>query len=350
MRLSLLFIAIILTTCTLLVGARLAATEKANRLSSSERIVTATNQLVTLLSDKQRKEAMLPFETSERTSWHFVPMTGQRKGLAIQDMTPEQRLGLHALLQATLSAEGYLKIAAIQQLERLLGELENRPDYRNPGYYYLTIFGTPSLDQAWGWRYEGHHLSMNISMVNGELSVTPTFLGTNPGQVRETVFAGLEVLHEEIGIARHLMISFDDEQRDKALIADTAPREIITGNTREAMLDEITGISYHEMTPQQQSLLMLLLSTYAHNMEADIAEVHLDLIKDAGIHELHFAWAGSLSPEEGHYFRIHGPRTLIEYDNTQNNANHVHTVWRDLTNDFGRDLLRSHYDHSDHNH
>ena len=323
-----------------------------NPISASDTIVEAANHFLSLLSEDQREQAHFPFESDERTFWNFLPLTGQRKGLSLDDMSNEQRIAMHGLLQATLSAEGYLKVTAIQQLERWLGEITNRPDYRNPGAYYLSVFGTPATDGVWGWRYEGHHLSMNISMINGEISATPTFFGTNPGQVRETVFAGLEILHEEIGLARQLMYSFDEAQQKEALIADKAPREIITGNDRVAILDHFEGIPYRDMNPQQQKLLMLLVSTYAHNLEADIAIDQLSRIREAGIDNLYFSWAGSFSPTEGHYFRIHGPKTLIEYDNVQGNANHVHTVWRDLENDFGRDLsaLRQHYDHSDHHH
>ena len=277
-------------------------------------------------------------------------MTGERKGLSLQDMNESQRIALHGILQSILSSQGYLKVTSIQQLERLLGEITNRPDYRDPGFYYVTIFGVPSIENAWGWRYEGHHLSINITMIDGELSVTPTFYGTNPGQVRETIFAGLEVLGEEINIARRLMHSFDETQKRKALIAEEAPHEIITGNDRIAILDSFAGLSYREMDEAQKKLLLLLVATYANNLEKDIAVSQLDRIHEVGVEKLYFAWAGSLSPSEGHYFRIHGPKTLIEYDNTQSSANHVHTVWRDLENDFGRDLLRDHYDHNDHTH
>ena len=311
-------------------------------------MVEAANHFLSLVPESDVQKVSFSFETDERTNWNFVPMTGKRKGLALEDMTHEQRVALHKLLQTTLSTEGYLKVTSIQQLERLLGMLESRPDYRNPGFYYLSIFGTPSLEGAWGWRFEGHHLSLNFSMVNGKAAGSPTFLGTNPGRVHESVFSGLEILNTEIRLARQLMMLLSEDQREKATISEKAPREIITGNSRVAMLDTFEGLSFKELDADQQDLLVLLLSTYIHNMEPEAASRQLKRIKDSGLENLYFAWAGSVHEGEAHYYRIHGPKLLIEYDNTQNNANHVHSVWRDLENDFGRDYLRQHYDNNDH--
>lgn len=321
-----------------------------NSDDSAKKMIEAVNQFLSLVDESDTQQITFDFETDERTNWNFLPMTGERKGLALRDMTHEQRVALHKLLQTALSTEGYLKVTAIQQLERLVGELENRPDYRNPGFYYLSIFGKPSLEGAWGWRFEGHHLSLNFSMVNGQIAGSPAFLGTNPGRVHESVFSGLEVLSTEIRLARQLMMLLSEDLREKAIIAEKAPREIITGNSRVAMLDAFEGLSFKELDNDQQDLLVLLLSTYIHNMEADLASAQLKRIKDSGLENLYFAWAGSLHDGEAHYYRIHGPNLLIEYDNTQNNANHVHSIWRDLDNDFGRDYLRQHYEHSDHNH
>ena len=350
MRLPFFLVIIVLGTAFLLKANENDFHEPREQLTSEGNIVDAANRFIALLSDEQQEKSLFPFETDERTFWNFVPMTGQRKGLPLKSLNDEQRIAVHNLLQTTLSTQGYLKVTMIQQLERLLGEIENRPDYRDPGFYYLTFFGTPSLENAWGWRFEGHHLSLNFSMIEGELAVTPTFLGTNPGQVRSTLYSGLEVLHQEISLARQLMGLFTSEQRQLAMIATTAPREIITGNSRVAVLEQFEGISYQAMTGPQQKLMHQLLAEYANNLNPDIAIAQLSKIEEAGFDSIYFAWAGSLTPTAAHYFRIHGPTTLIEYDNTQNNANHVHTVWRDLENDFGRDLLRHHYEQSDHEH
>jgi len=321
-----------------------------NNDDSAQKMVEAARHFLSLVPESAVQQVSFNFETDERTNWNFVPMTGKRKGMALKDMTHEQRLALHKLLQTALSSEGYLKVTSIQQLERLLGVLENRPDYRDPGLYYLSIFGSPSLEGAWGWRFEGHHLSLNFSMVNGIVAGSPAFLGTNPARVRESVFSGLEVLSTEIRLARQLMMLLSDDQRETATIAEEAPREIITGNSRVAMLDSFEGLSFKELDADQQDLLVLLLSTYIHNMEPEIASGQLKRIKAGGLENLYFAWAGSIHDGEAHYYRIHGPNLLIEYDNTQNNANHVHSVWRDFENDFGRDYLKEHYDNNDHSH
>lgn len=307
-------------------------------------MIEAAQHFLSLVAPSDLDRIAFPFEADERTHWNFVPIKGQRKGLALKNITPGQRTALHRLLQAALSTEGYLKVTSIQQLERLLGELENRLDYRNPGDYYLTIFGTPSSKGAWGWRFEGHHLSLNISIIDGKVSTTPTFMGANPGRVKESVFAGLEILSTEITLARQLMASLDEHQKEKAIIAEEAPREIITGNAREAVLDEFEGLSFTEMNESQQDGLILLISAYVGTMEANVAALQLKRIQNAGFENIYFSWAGSLADEQPHYYRIHGPNILIEYDNTQNNANHVHSVWRDLENDFGRDFLKEHYE------
>jgi hypothetical protein len=232
------------------------------------------------------------------------------------------------------------------QLERILGELENNPEYRDPGQYFVSIFGTPSSEAPWGWRFEGHHLSLNFSTLGAEIAVTPAFWGSNPAKVPEGTYAGWRVLNAEIDMARSLMATFSDDQLSTVVIATDAPRDIITGNSREARLDAFEGLSYADMNQEQRGHLWALVELFAHNLKSDIAQTELDRIEEAGLENLHFAWAGSREEGAAHYYRIHGPVTLIEYDNTQNNANHIHTVWRDLADDFGRDILRAHYDQS----
>ncbi len=340
-------ILMLLNTYKLADSAETDLAEKTGRhmVDNAEMIATAKHFL-SLTSAEEKQVLVYPFDSEERTFWNFVPMTGKRKGMVLRDMSTDQKMALHALLQSTLSTKGYLKTTGIQQLERILGVLEDNPTYRDPTSYYLTIFGTPSEETAWGWRFEGHHLSLNFSSINNELVVAPAFMGSNPSKVLSGTFAGLRVLSEEIDVAQALMQSLSPAQQSKAIISETAPREIITGNKREAVLESYEGLQYNEMEPHQQMLLRSLINVYAGNLKADAAQAQLDRIEKAGYDSLHFAWAGSLSPGEGQYYRIHGTTLLIEYDNTQTNANHIHTVWRDLTNDFGRDLLHKHYQES----
>lgn len=308
-------------------------------------MVQAAQAIINITPTDQTDKLIYTFDSDERTFWNFVPMTGKRKGLSLEDMSIEQRKAVHTLLQSALSAKGYLKVTGIQQLEKLLGEFEKRPDYRDPAAYFLTIFGAPSVDSPWGWRFEGHHLSLNFSSVENELSATPAFMGANPAMVGEGPFAGMRVLREEIDVARRLMATLSPAQRSKAIIAEVAPREIITGNAREAAMETFEGLRFDELEPSQQAMLKDLLQVYAGNLTAEAAQAQMQRIEAAGFDALYFAWAGSVDdPLAAHYYRIHGPTVLIEYDNTQNNANHIHSVWRDLTNDFGRDLLHEHYE------
>lgn len=311
----------------------------------------AAQNFVSLLNDSARAKAMFPFETEERYNWHFVPR--DRQGLPFEDMTLVQRRAAHDLMRSVLSSQGYLKATSIIRLESILRELENDPIRRNPERYYFSIFGTPSDESPWGWRLEGHHLSLNYSSITGEvLAVTPAFMGTNPAEVRTGPYAGLRVLGTEEDLGRRLMHSLTPTQRGKALIAADAPHEIVTGNQRKVILETFEGIPASAMTPDQRALLLRIVEEYAHNLRHDIAHEQMEKIQGAGIDKLYFAWAGGLELGDPHYYRIHGPTVLFEYDNTQNDANHAHSVWRDLEGDFGEDLLRQHYEQvgADHGH
>lgn len=311
----------------------------------------AAQHFLSLLDDSTRAKTVFPFEAEERYNWHFVPR--DREGLPFEEMTLEQRRAAHDLMRSALSSQGYLKATSIMRLESILRELENDPVRRNPERYYFTFFGTPASDQPWGWRLEGHHLSLNYSSITGDLlAVTPAFMGTNPAEVRTGPYAGLRVLGAEEDLGRKLMHSLTAAQQRKALITAEAPHEILTGNQRKAILETYEGLPASEMTPDQRDLLLRIIEEYAHNMRHDIAHEQMDKIRNAGIERLYFAWAGGLELGEPHYYRIHGPTVLFEYDNTQNNANHAHSVWRDLEGDFGEDLLREHYEQAsaDHGH
>jgi hypothetical protein len=312
-----------------------------------EAMVGAADTFLGLLDAESRARAVFPFGDEERFNWVFVPAS--RQGLPLKDMSPEQRRAAHALLQTILSSQGYLKATGVMQLEGILGTIENRPERRDPEDYYVSIFGTPSSDAAWGWRFEGHHLSLNFTSVTNEVVVsTPSFMGTNPHRVPSGANTGWRVLGAEEDIARDLLRLLDNAQRGRALIAAEAPNDIITSNDRRVMLEEFEGLPAAEMTDAQRGVLTRLIEEYVHNLDHDAAHAQMQEILGAGFDNVYFAWAGSSTPGEGHYYRVHGPTFLIEYDNTQNNANHVHSVWRDLTDDFGEDLLRRHYDEADH--
>jgi uncharacterized protein DUF3500 len=311
--------------------------------SPDPEMLTAAKALLGSLTEEQRHLALFTFDDDGREAWNFVPMV--RKGLVYQKMSIEQRQLCLQLLRTGLSAKGYVQAKGIMGWEKILSDLEGRQpgnNYRNPELYYLAIFGEPAADKPWGWRFEGHHLSLNYTSVTGKLSVTPQFMGTNPAKVPSGEYAGMRLMDEEEDMARRLVLSFDGAQRRMAVISATAFPEIVTGTDRVAALGGKKGLPYEAMLPDQQELLDMLLKVYLGRMPDDVADAKWRTIQREGMAQVFFAWAGSLREGEGHYYRIQGKSFLVEYDNTQNDANHIHTVWRDFNGDFGRDLLREH--------
>jgi hypothetical protein len=239
-----------------------------------------------------------------------------------------------------------MKATTIMSLDEILRDMENGTGpVRDPELYYVSIFGKPEATGTWGWRVEGHHLSLNFLIVDGkEITVTPSFFGSNPAEVRQGPRIGLRVLGTEEDLGRQLVKSFTDEQKKIVIYTNAAPREIITGNNRKATALTPTGLVASKMDKTQQKLLQQIIEEYVRNYRPELADDDLKKIEKAGWGKIFFAWAGGLEPGEGHYYRVQGPTFLMEFDNTQNNANHIHTVWRDFEHDFGEDLLREHYD------
>lgn len=314
----------------------------------SQDMVSKATQFIQLLSREQQAQTLYPFDTGERYHFSYVPRD-DRKGISVNDLNAAQRKALFALLATTLSGETVKKVNDIMQLDLVLKELEHRPEndhYRDPGKYFVTIFGVPSAHTIWGWRFEGHHVAFNFSADKNELVAgTPGFLGANPAIVLEGPQKDKEVLKAETEQAFALLRALSPEELQKTVIATAAPAEIITGASRQAMIAHPTGIRYSEMTPAHQQLLLGLINLYVHRYTKLFADNMLKDIQKAGMDSLWFTWAGSTEHVLGKpcYYRIQGPTVIIEYDNTQNNANHIHTVVRDLKNDFGGDLLLEHY-------
>ncbi|HTE34563.1 MAG TPA: DUF3500 domain-containing protein [Chryseolinea sp.] len=303
------------------------------------------NAFLATLSEPLKLKAQYKFDDEERFNWHFVPKS--RNGVCFRDFNDAQSAAAMSLLKASLSAQGYEKTTAIISLENVLKVVENRgPDdkFRDPLNYYLTIFGTPG-EKVWGWRFEGHHVALNFSSLNNTIgSSTPSFFGSNPGIVMEGKEKGKQVLKDEADKGFELVNAMSEVQMKSVLIDEKALNEIVSFNSRKALPLSPTGITYKDMNAEQQKMLMRLLDVYVNNYELGFSQKLREKIKKAGIDNLSFAWAGSLKPGAAFYYRIQGPMLLIELDNTQNNANHVHTVVRDLTNDFGEDILREHYE------
>lgn len=306
----------------------------------------ATTFLASLTPD-QKAKATFELKDEERMNWHYIPRA--RKGLAFRDMTEPQQLLAHALLETPLSHQGYFKAVTIMSLDQVLYEMENHAPRREAGQYSVSIFGTPGKE-PWGWRVEGHHLSLNFTVADGEVATTPSFFGANPAEVKTGPRTGLRVLAREEDLARAFVKSLTPEQRAVAIITTNAPQEIITGNNRRVSALQPVGIPVSELSREQHDKFMELLHEYVFRYRDELAETDWKKIQQAEPGKLHFAWAGGIEPGEKHYYRIQGPTFLMEYDKTQDDANHIHTVWRNLENDFGEDLLRRHYDETPHSH
>lgn len=297
------------------------------------------------LGAEQRAKAVFDFGDAERRNWAFVPQ--DRKGLVIKEMTAGQRELALALLRSGLSEEGRRKAEGIMAMEAVLREIENdRTGRRDPEKYYVSVFGKPGGEAPWGFRFEGHHLSLNFSSVAGGLaSATPSFFGSNPGEVREGPAKGTRLLAREEDLGRALVKSLDEGQRKEAVIRVEAPADILNvPNRPERTRPE--GIAWDRLRPEQQEMLRLVVKEQLFRCRREIAEAEWERIEKAGLGKVHFAWAGGIEPGEAHYYRVQNETFVVEYDNTQNGSNHPHTVWRDWERDFGDDLLKKHHDAS----
>ena len=302
----------------------------------------AARALIASVDADQRAKLVWAFDAEERFNWHFIPR--ERQGLPLKAMTDRQRAAAFALLRTGLSEQGFSKAETIRSLEDVLLAMGDRI-VRDPELYFFTIFGDPGA-ASWAWRYEGHHLSQNWTIVSGRPAATsPAFFGANPALVLEGPQKGTRALPAEADLAWALLGSLTDAQRQDAVIAAAAPNDIITGNARTAAIAGNTGLAAKAMTPPQRAMLMRLIEEHAGAQTSSLASARLDRVTSGGTDEIRFAWMGSTAqgPGLGHYYRIQGPAFLIEYDNVQNRANHQHIVWRDFAGDFGADLLGRHH-------
>ena len=327
---------------TLMGGAMLASQKSAATMAK------AAGQFLDGLNADQRAKAAFPFDGEERLRWHFIPNEMfPRKGLMIKEMSEQQRRLAHDLLRTGLSARGYNKVTAIIQLEDVLKVVEAGGRFaRNKEEYLFSVFGTPGPKGPWGWRVEGHHVSLRFTINDGSLTSqvasSPMFLGSNPAEVRDGDRKGLRILGDEEDRARALMQALSADQLRSALINAAAPADILTMNKNDITPLPEEGILYSALQPAQQQMLRHVLEAYTETMESEVAAERMKVATSAGLDQVRFAWAGSTAKGQKHYYRIQGPTFLVEFDNTQNDGNHVHSVWRDFNGDFGRDLLREH--------
>jgi hypothetical protein len=335
--------------------AALAIVETRARARSAAAMAEAANKFLGSLTPEQKAKAMFRFDDEQRFDFHFIPR--DRKGLPLKEMNEAQRKVAMDFLKAGLSQRGYMKASTIITLENVLREIEgpNRRFPRDPELYYFSVFGAPGAKQTWGWRVEGHHISLNFTIgSNSIVATSPSFFGSNPAEVRVDVpqknwpQKGTRILAAEEDLARDLVRSLDDKQRAKAIFNAKAPDDILSFNkVRAEPLDKV-GITAAELSSAQYEKLTKLVEEYCNNVPEDLAAARRDKFRNSKRDQIFFAWAGGIERDDPQYYRVQTPSFLIEYDDTQNNANHIHSVWRDFNGDFGRDLLAEHYRNTPH--
>ncbi len=317
-------------------------------MTAADEIGRTVGAWLATLDPGQRERAIYPFDDDERYVWAYTP--GERGGLALADMRIEQRFKALDVVTAAMSERGAIEVRAIMALETVLGALEQaagRSNWtrRDPELYWFAVFGDPASAGPWSWRIGGHHVAIHVAIAGGRIAgCTPSFLGSNPAVVPEGSTAGSRALTGEEGLARELLANLSRVARAAAVIDAVAPPDIHSGNGARADLRAIpTGIRYDELSNDEQTALERLIRHYLGRAPDDVAATAWERIVDAGLDAVTFAWAGPDEPGRGHYYAVRGPSFLLEYDNTQNGANHIHAVWRDLETDWGGDALVAHY-------
>lgn len=306
---------------------------------SAVKMMNAANALLSELNADQKKVCRFSFEDPERLNWHFIPR--ERKGLAFRDLEGDAFKAGRSLLSAGLSGGGYEQVLKVMSLEEILyvlegGEEAKRRERRHPHKYHISIFGTPDKKAKWGWRVEGHHLSLNYVIENSQfVSSTPEFVGANPGKIDAGPQRLLRVLGEREDLGREILKACTDEQKKVAWISKKAPGEIRTPGKQQPMVGKPEGIAFSKLTESQQKTMRKLLANYLMVTPPEIMKKRLAAIEKAGIDKVHFAWWGGSELNEPHHYRIQGPTFIVEYNNVQNDANHVHSIWRNVAGDFG---------------
>lgn len=316
--------------------------------------------LATLPSDQQ-SQVLIAMEDSARTAWTNLPLgLAARAGLRYGDLSEESKIAFHKVLSSIFSSQGYLKTFAIMQVDDILHELfeiqfqqgkvpERSMEFIRKlnwdyGNYYVAIAGNPQNEAVWGLKFEGHHLSINITAAGDLITMTPLFMGSDPAIVEATQYAGLRPLSKEEDYGFWLINALDDTQKAKATISEKVPGDIITSPDRPQWLEEFKGIKGSELNEGQQKILHYLIEEYMGNLDHQKAEEYLAKLHARGMDSVYFAWIGSYEPMKAHYYVIHSPDFLIEYDNVGflDNANHIHSIFREKGNDFGEDILKKH--------
>ncbi len=308
------------------------------------------------LNKEQKNKAQFDFNHDSKYTWHYLPATMfPRPGISLAELNKKQKELLFDLIQNSLSETGYIKTQQIISLENVLAEITGNKEVRDPEKYYAAFYGNPAMDSIWAWSFQGHHLSLNFTVLNGETSIAPRFLGANPATIKDGPRKGERTLAKEEDLGLELINSCNVDQKKKAIFQYDAYNDIVTTNAKEVDPLNPVGIKLKELNDSQQKILLKIIDEYLATMPEELANARMKKLESEEKDEISFGWAGATQPGEGHYYRIQGKSFLIEFDNTQfdteqNKANHIHSVWRDFDGDFGRDLIREHYQHSEHHH
>jgi hypothetical protein len=334
-----------LVVLTLVLVAGVALSLRAVQSPSAE-MAAAANAFLAGLTPAQRELASFEVSDEERFNFHFIPR--ERRGVSLRMLDEAGRARAHALLRTGLGQRGYLAATTIIALENVLRAMEMR-DIRDPELYFVSIFGTPGGRAPWGWRFEGHHPSLNFTVAEGRpVAWAPAFFGANPAEVRTgEIMKGARPLADVEDLARAFVMALDEAQRRTAIFTAEAPRDIVTGAEHEVSPLDPVGIAVRDLRPAQREMLVRVIDAYLDRMAPALSTARRQALTPT-LDEVRFGWAGVTEPGGPHYYRIQGPTFLIEYDNVQNNNNHIHSIWRDFAGDFGRDLLREHYAEYDH--
>lgn len=307
---------------------------------SGQAMLEAVQAFREKLTAEQWRQCWFPYDDPERLNWHFIPR--ERKGLPLRDLEGAALKAAQAFIRSGLSEAGYEQALNVMSLEEVLyllegGEREYRRERRHPGKYYLSVFGEPSAKGLWGWRLEGHHLSLNFTIEDGKVvSSTPEFFGANPARVDAGPGRAIRVLAPEEDIARQILKLCDEQQKALAWISREAPDEVPGPGTPQPVVGPPVGLPFSQMSPAQKDLLQELLNEYLRNVSPDVAAERRQAILSAGLDRIHFAWWGEAEPNQRHHYRVQGPTFVIEFNNTQNEANHIHSMWRNVGGDFHR--------------
>ncbi len=307
--------------------------------ASASRMAAAATRMLSVLSPAEKEKASFTFDDPERLNWHFIPR--DRRGVSLRELQGESHLVAKSLVSSGLSGEGFEKLLKVMSLEEVLyllegGDEAKRRERRHPHKYFISIFGTPGATGRWGWRFEGHHISLNYVIEDGRfVSSTPEFLGANPGKIDAGPGRLLRVLGEREDLGREILRQCTPEQRAICLIASEPPREIRTPGKLQPQVGAPEGLPFAKMNSRQQETMRKLLRTYLVTAPPEVMRRRLRDIERSGMDGIHFAWWGGAELNQPHHYRIQGATFIIEYNNVQNDANHVHSIWRNVAGDFG---------------